>query len=183
MKKSDACDSVPQVAHLGPPESPRFARWRWALGIFWPLWGVWLALNGTAGLAAGIAAAALAALVGAWLVPGAAHPWRPLQLLPFGAFFMRQSLRGGIDVARRALHPRLPVSPCWIEHPIWLPPGQPRTLMIGVVSLLPGSLSAELDPLADVLHVHNLARDTDPGLEALQVRIGALFGLRAPPRI
>jgi multicomponent Na+:H+ antiporter subunit E len=177
MNRPDSLDAAP------PPTTaaqPRFARWRWAAGIFWPLLGVWLALNGSTGWLAGIGAAALAALAGAWLVPGAAHPWRPLQLVPFVAFFLGQSLRGGIDVARRALHPRMQVSPGWIEHPIWLPPGQPRTLMIGVVSLLPGSLSAELDPDSQVLHVHTLAGEVDPGLEALQVRIGEIFGLRAP---
>ncbi len=84
-------------------------------------------------------------------------PSIPLSLsgiLRFIPFFLWRSLCGGIDVARRALHPRLPISPEIVAYRWRLPPGLPRVFMANVVSLLPGTLSAELD--AEYLHVHVL---------------------------
>ncbi|MBE0509552.1 MAG: Na+/H+ antiporter subunit E [Chromatiales bacterium] len=40
--------------------------------------------------------------------------------LRFIPFFLLQSLLGGIDVARRAFHPRTPLSPTLIRYPLSL---------------------------------------------------------------
>lgn len=42
--------------------------------------------------------------------------------------FLWRSLLGGIDVAFRAFHPRLPISPAWLVYPVRLSPGTPRVL-------------------------------------------------------
>jgi multicomponent Na+:H+ antiporter subunit E len=136
-------------------------------------------MDGGAHAALGLAAAAVAAAVGAILVPGHPYRWRPAKLAAFAVYFVQQSLRGGIDVASRALHPRMPVDPCWVEHRLTLPPGQPRTLMLSVVTLLPGSLGADFDAARNVLHVHLLARGGDDRLAELERRIAGLFGLES----
>jgi multicomponent Na+:H+ antiporter subunit E len=51
----------------------------------------------------------------------------------------------GLDVAWRALHPALPIEPQFQRFRLHLPEGQPRTLMVSVLSLMPGTLSAELE--------------------------------------
>jgi multicomponent Na+:H+ antiporter subunit E len=147
----------------------------WALGLVPPLWLVWWLLNDA--WLAGLAAALLAATCGALLAPGLTYRWRPLRLLGFVLFFIRESLRGGVDVAWRALHPQLPIAPGWVRHPLWLPAGQPRTLFVALVSLVPGTLCAEVDVQAGVLHVHVLTRTIDDGLAELQARVGTVFGL------
>ena len=171
-----------------PPDQPdplsgsaNRSRWYWGLGLVPPLMLVWLALNGNDAWLLGIAAALAAAAVGALLVPGDPYPWRAGRLIAFCGYFLRQSFRGGIDVAWRALHPALPIDPVWIEFRLGLPPGQPRTLMIGLVNLLPGSLVAELVPDGNLLRVHVLTRESKPDLAGLEVQVARLFGLPLPP--
>jgi len=79
--------------------------------------------------------------------------WSAIGLVRFIPFFLWHSLHGGVDVARRALHPRLPISPQIVEHRWRLPPGLPRVFMANTVSLLPGTLSAELDEKRLCVHV------------------------------
>ncbi len=80
-----------------------------------------------------------------WSLPG---------VVRFVPFFLWRSLYGGVDVARRAMHPRLPISPGLFCYQWRLPPGLPRVFMANTVSLLPGTLSVELG--ADGLQVHVL---------------------------
>jgi hypothetical protein len=44
--------------------------------------------------------------------------------------FLRSSLLGGIDVARRALHPRMPLDAGWIAYRTKLPRGLPRVINV-----------------------------------------------------
>lgn len=141
------------------------------------LFAVWLLLDGGGAWEAGLLAAAAATLAGMLLPPAESHRTRLGQLPSFLLFFLVESLRGGMDVAWRALHPGLPVQPHFVDHPLRLPPGLPRTLMVSLVSLLPGSLSADLDADRGVLRVHLLAAGGDAGLRVLEQRIAALFGL------
>jgi len=164
-------------AAVGRRARPEAGRWQWGLGLFLPLLIVWVALNGTDAWWLGPIAAAAGAAVGAWLAPGDPHPWRLARLPRFAGFFLWQSLVGGLDVARRALDPRLPVAPCFVDHPMWLPPGQPRTLMVSVVCLMPGSLSVDVDLCDNVLNVHLLVPRGSRTLDALEAEVGRLFGL------
>ena len=71
-----------------------------------------------------MAAAALGGLLGANHRPRL----RWLGLLLFAAIFLRESIRGGWDVARRVLQPSLPVDPGFIRFASALPEGAPRYL-------------------------------------------------------
>lgn len=85
--------------------------------------------------------------------------WSLTGIARFVPFFLWHSLRGGADVAWLAFHPRLPIAPEMIEYPLQLSPGLPRVIMINTVSLLPGTLSAELGK--DCLNIHVLATGND----------------------
>lgn len=119
---------------------------------------IWLALTGFDALALGALTVLLGGAAGAWLVPGMPYPWRPLRLLRFTGFFLLSSLQGGFDVAWRALHPRLAIEPGWLRYRLTLPAGQPRTLMVSIMSLLPGTLSADLES-DNTLLIHALVAD------------------------
>lgn len=95
----------------------------------------------------------------------------------FLVFFARESVAGGVDVALRALRPSRPLDPGFVDHDLRLPEGLPRVFMANITSLLPGTLSAELESRR--LHVHTLNRD--PGLleklQTLEERVAGLFGV------
>lgn len=98
------------------------------------------------------------------------------ELLRFVPFFLIHSLMGGVDVAWRAIHPRMPIAPHLVEYPIRLPPGLPRVFMANTVSLLPGTLSANLSSSYLEVHVLTDRKDAMSELRKLERRVAALFG-------
>lgn len=100
----------------------------------------WILSEGASALGFGIASVALA-LIASLALPAARPPhWRPLGLLRLAGVFVIESIRGGIDISRRALAPRLPISPAVITYPTRLPDGPARNFFLGTVSLMPGTL-------------------------------------------
>ena len=99
------------------------------------------------------------------------------ELLRFIPFFLGRALSGGIDVARRALHPRLPLNPGVIEYPLRLPGGLPRVVMANTVNLLPGTLTANME--TDALQVHVIDRQAAfvAELEGVENAVARLFGI------
>lgn len=157
--------------------------WRlgWAGQAFTVLFLLWLVFDGFDGWPVGLFAALVGGAIAAGLAEGKPFRWNPLRLAGFAGFFVVESFRGGIDVAWRSLHPRLPIAPRFFEHEIAVPRGQPSTLLISVISLLPGTLSAELVRDEHVLVVHTLAGGGRDSVERLERRIARLFSL-APER-
>ncbi len=105
----------------------------------------------------GVPAVLLAATVSTVLVPPVPLAW--FELLRFVLFFLTRSLLGGVDVARRAFQPNMPINPDLVEYSLQLPPGLPQVFMANIVSLLPGTLCASLHQ--NVLKVHVLDKQTD----------------------
>lgn len=109
-----------------------------AAGFF----GFWLVLTGAeAGdLAAGLVAAIAATWASLRLMP--AQPWhlRPVKLAGYVLHFLRQSIVAGMDVAWRALDPRLRLQPGLVVYHAQLPPGAMREAFCAIMSLMPGTL-------------------------------------------
>ncbi len=147
----------------------------WFFQVLGLLLLIWIALNGLDDLLVGLLAAAAGAGLGAWLVPEAPYPWRPLRWLRFAVFFLWESLKGGLDVAVRALPPRLLIEPTFIDHPVALPAGKPTTLLVSFVSLLPGTLSVELDEQRHCLVVHALTAEGMASVDRLEEKLKRLF--------
>ncbi len=153
------------------------ARLAWGTVLFSLLFLVWIALDGSDALLLGALSAAGAAWLATRLAPRASLPWRPGALLGFVAYFLVESLRGGADVAWRALRRDLPIDPQLIRHDVALPPGPARTLLIGVISLLPGTLSADASDDGATVWVHALGPGALAGIDTLEARIAALYGV------
>ena len=110
------------------------------------LWfiALWFALSGFR--LADFPAALVAIVAAAWvslrlLPPGHARP-SALALGRFALRFAQQSLVAGLDVAWRALDPRLPLRPGFVTYEVRLPQGPARSAFLTLMSLLPGSLPA-----------------------------------------
>jgi multicomponent Na+:H+ antiporter subunit E len=143
------------------------------------LLGVWLVVtSGDPGaLAVGVFTAATAVAVSLRLLPPgprAVRLWNVATLLPL---FLADSLRGGVDVALRAFHPRVPVRPGWIAYPLRLPAGLARVSLGNFLSLMPGSLAA--GEHHDVLYVHCLdtSGTIEPKIAREEGRIARITGL------
>lgn len=140
------------------------------------LWGVLTEFRLDAlafGLPAVIAGAALVFLMSA--VPG----WRvsPCGALEFVLFFAVQSVKGAVDVALRAFSPRMPLQPGFRNYPLALPQGAPQIVFLNTITLLPGTLAAELRPGKVVVHMLAPRADLEADLGALEERVAALFSI------
>jgi len=65
--------------------------------------------------------------------------------------FLHQSVIAGLDIARRALDPRLPLRPGFVIYPVGFPPGPARNMFTTLMSLLPGTVPTGSDEHRGVL--------------------------------
>lgn len=137
------------------------------------LW--WALTEGTGGFAVAAVVAPLA--VWATFTLGPPHRGRlcVAGLLRFATFFLRQSLIGGLDVARRALDPRLPIAPGLYEYPVHLTAERARVLLANSLSLVPGTVSAELHANHIRLHVLDERLPIERTLRRLEASVAGIF--------
>lgn len=123
---------------------------------------LWAVLTGAApdAVPAGLLVVPAAVWLSLRLLP-ARHPLRLWRLALHLPRFLYGSVLGGIDVARRAFSPRMPLRPGWRAVPVDLPPGG-RAALGAELSLMPGTLAAGVHD--DRLLVHLL--DTEAGFDA-----------------
>lgn len=98
-------------------------------------------------------------------------------LLRFLIFFVRESLRGGVQVAWFALRPRLALKPGIHEVELRLPAGLSRVLLADTLSLLPGTLSVELDGDRLCLHVLDATAPIEAEVRTAETRLAQMLGL------
>jgi multicomponent Na+:H+ antiporter subunit E len=140
-----------------------------AYGFLW-----WALTEGRGATWFGAAVVGVVTVISLWLSPpGGGRRWRAFP--GFLVWFIKESLRGGIDVARRALHPRLPLAPGFIDHRWRLAHAPGRVLMANLVNLLPGTLSVEFKDSG--LRVHTIDRQLPVAaeLDDLEARIARLL--------
>jgi multicomponent Na+:H+ antiporter subunit E len=118
---------------------------------------LWLMLAGAD--PADLPAAAVAVAAATWtslrLLPPGAGRLSPVGLARLAGRLPYQSVIAGVDVARRALDPRLPLRPGVVACPSQCPPGTVRDAFCALTSLLPGTLPAGTDESGALL-VHCL---------------------------
>jgi len=128
----------------GPPalrRSVRLLRVLLRTAIFAAIWLLMLPSLKTGDLATGAIAVAAASWASLRLRPPEAGALR-LGLLPgLALHFIGESVRAGVDVARRALGARVRVRPGFIECPLDFPPGLARNRFASFTSLLPGTVA------------------------------------------
>ena len=128
--------------------------------LFFGLWLVLLPSLKLGDLAVGLIATVAATWTSAHLMPPEVGHVRFLPLLAFVPHFLWQSVLAGIDVARRAILPRMQLKPGFISAPVTLPPGLARNDFVSIMSLMPGSVPVDETEHAVVFH----CLDTDQPL-------------------
>ena len=124
-----------------------------------------------------------AALVLARRVEHPTSPWRldPAGALRFVTYFVRESVRGGIDVAGRVSARRLRVAPGLVRYRWRLPADGPaRALFALSVSLMPGTLAAAVGEHEVLIHALDAKAPVADELAAVEQRVAGLLGLRLP---
>src|ERR1700729_1276822 len=117
----------------------------------------WLMISGwaPAALPVGLAAVLGATWVSLRFLPPKASRFRLASIAALAASFLRQSVVSGVDVAWRALNPRLRLDPGLVACPLRLPPGGQRSAFCALSSLMPGTLPTGTDEQGALL-VHCL---------------------------
>ena len=140
-----------------------------ALAIAWTV----LASGASASWLIGLPAVLIAA---AWHIRHAGETEariRPLQWLSFAPWFLRESVLGGVAVARLAFASRRAMQSGFERFPMRVPEGPARRTFANVVSLLPGTLSTRVE--GDTLLVHRLGTAGGDDLTACEARVAPLF--------
>lgn len=122
----------------------------------------------------------MGALLLQYILPPPTSTWRWTfaGLARFVPYFLWQSLHGGWDVARIALRPCMPLDPKIIEYAPRLRHPTARLFFTHIISLLPGTLSA--DSRDDTIVIHALSGDENALRAAtakLERRVAELFGV------
>ena len=128
-----------------PPNTPMRAAVTRGIGFF-ALWMVLMQSAKPVDLAFGAFATICATWASLHLLPPASGRLRFFVLLGFMPHFLWQSVVAGLDVARRAFSPSMPMQPGFVPCPLNFPRGLTRNTFAMITSLLPGSVpSGETD--------------------------------------
>ncbi|MFZ5576107.1 MAG: Na+/H+ antiporter subunit E [Pseudomonadota bacterium] len=148
----------------------------WRGVLFALLW--WALTDGRPGSwGVGGVSVALATAASLALLPPVGTCVSRIGLVRFLVFFFVQSLRGGVQVAAFALRPRPGLRPGFHDIALRLPAGLGRILLANTLSLLPGTLSVELDGDRLCLHVLDETAPTEREVRVVEDRLAHMLGL------
>ena len=156
------------------------------LGLLWVFMAGWdadYAVYGAVSLAAATALS-LALLPPRHQPAPARWPRRMWFSLLLILWFLWQSARGGVDVARRAVTPTVDIEPAVVVAAVRLPRGHALQLAMLMMNLMPGSMVQRGPRPADqgagaeeVVEIHTLSQALNPAEQwrQLQLRTGRAF--------
>jgi multicomponent Na+:H+ antiporter subunit E len=138
---------------------------------------IWWLLSGgdPASWSVGIPCVLLAVLASRTLSPHRRLRVRVRGVPAFVGLFVAQTIRGSVDVAWRALHPRMSIDPDLVDYVLRFPAGPGRLLFASTVNLLPGTVCVEIERDRVRLHVIARSADLDAQLETLERRVAAML--------
>lgn len=144
-------------------------RWLPAPLLSATLFAVWLLLNNTVD-AAHLVLGALVAIVVPWfterLRPERPRIRRPLVILRLGLVVLWDIVMSNIEVARRILGPEEAIRPAFVWLPLDLTDPHAIVSLAGIITMTPGTLSAELSADRRHLLVHAFNVDDEAALIA-----------------
>jgi len=134
------------------------------------LFGLWLLLSGyfqTLLIALGVASCALVVAI-AHRMEVVDHEGHPIHLglraLGYWAWLLLEIVKANIDVARRIVDPKLPISPTLFHTRATQPSELGRVIFANSITLTPGTVSIDFE--GDRILVHALTRETAESLDS-----------------
>lgn len=104
--------------------------------------------------------------------------FRPWHLGSVVIFFVRESISGGIDVARRAFSPDMPINPGFTEVELRLPAGPARVFLANLLNITPGTVSVELLPESLRIHMLDTDMPVEEKIREMEALMAKLFTLQ-----
>lgn len=137
---------------------------------------LWMLLIGVypADLLVGLIAATTAAGISIRLMPPERHHVRLLAVPRYLGHFAWQSVLGGIDVARRAFSPSMPMNPGLVRYSPQCPRGGTRNALASLSSLLPGTLTVDDGDTVMLYHCLDLDQPVQEQLGAEEAAVAAM---------
>ncbi len=142
---------------------------------YFALWVVLIGIH-PLDLAVGVPTAALAAWASVRLLPPGVPGLRIIPALMLVPRFLWQSVVAGLDVARRALAPGVPLKPGFIAYRVGLPRGPLRNWFAAITSLMPGTVPVADEPEAIEYHCLDVSQPIVEQLEAEQQAWSSALG-------
>lgn len=96
-------------------------------------------------------------------------------VVAFLPFFIWESVRGGVDVARRVLAPAPRLAPGFQDYVMRLSHPQAQLLFVNTVSLLPGTLAAQWQGATVRIHALDVHTDFHNELTRLENAVAAFY--------
>jgi multicomponent Na+:H+ antiporter subunit E len=140
---------------------------------------LWVILAGVsiADLLVGMVAAVIATGASLRLLPPGRWSLHPIALARLVLGFLGQSVSAGIDVAWRALHPRMPLRPGFVIYHPQLSTGPGRDAFCTMTSLLPGTLPCgSVGSSGLVIHCLDVGQPVAEQLGAGEAQLVRVFG-------
>jgi multicomponent Na+:H+ antiporter subunit E len=147
----------------------------WRLAAFVGLWLVLIGV-GAADLPIGVAVAVAATWTSLRLLPPGGWRPSPVAVARLALRFFLQSIVAGLDVAWRALDPRLPLRPGFVTYPARFAPGTARNAFTTLTSLLPGTVPAGDENGKLVYHCLDVAQPVVEQLYAEEAALSQVLG-------
>lgn len=149
--------------------------------VYWLLFytALWGLLSGGSGWYIGIPCILGASGLSHWL-GGRAITLRLSALPGFLLFFLAALGSGGWDVARRAVQPRMPLSPAWVSYPLSISQPHYRLLFSSMIGLLPGTLASHIEGDLLCMHVLDDGQPWESSARRLEQRLMAVLGEAQP---
>jgi multicomponent K+:H+ antiporter subunit E len=139
-----------------------------SLGIL----GLWLVLAGSYSAGSLVMGGLVALLVPLWTVrfwPDRPTLRKPLKACGFFLLVCRDIVAANVVVARQVLGPLSAIRPGFVEVPLDLDDPFVATILGGIVTLTPGTVSIDIDMERRILHVHALDVP-DPALLIAEIK-------------
>jgi multicomponent Na+:H+ antiporter subunit E len=140
--------------------------------------GFWLILYGVKSpdLLVGFSTAIVATWASLLLLSPGRWRFNPIALSKLFQRVAIQSIVAGIDVARRALDPRMPLRPGFVNYPVRFPPGATRNTFATLTSLLPGTVPAGYQNGQIVYHCLDIDQPVISQLAAEEAALAQALG-------
>jgi multicomponent Na+:H+ antiporter subunit E len=145
----------------------------WLTLVWVLLWGRWSIANALVGIALALAATTFLPLPTIALGRGRLHPWG---LLRFAATFVTDLFGASFLVAWQAIRPGPPMRSSIVAVHLRHDAEMHIAVTAQFISLVPGSLVAEIDTARVILYVHVLGATTDEDIAAFRATVFALEG-------